>query len=112
MSSTWIPIPDGSDFPETNLPYGVFSTASIAPRVGVAIGDDVLDVGAVLDDPVLRASTLDPLLASGPESWRVTRERVQELVHSDRARSDVEPHLHGRDHVDLHLPFTVADYVD
>ncbi|HEY9525388.1 MAG TPA: hypothetical protein VIR33_19275, partial [Thermopolyspora sp.] len=41
---TWVPGADDSEFPLDNLPYGVFSTPGAAPRVGVAIGGQVLDL--------------------------------------------------------------------
>lgn len=54
MVKTWVPVPEGSDFPIQNLPFGVFSTSSlIKPRIGVAIGDLILDLAA--------ASRLEPL---------------------------------------------------
>jgi len=43
--SSFIPVDPASDFPIQNLPYGVFSAKDgLAPRVGVAIGDYVLDL--------------------------------------------------------------------
>jgi fumarylacetoacetase len=112
MTSTWIEVPDGTDFPLTNLPYGVFSAGAGERRVGVAIGDHVLDVASVLDLEVLQGPSLDPLLTSGPPTWRDVRARLEDVVTSDKARARVEPHLHPLDVVQLHLPFTVADYVD
>ena len=42
---SWVPVPEDSEFPIQNLPYGVFSTESVTkPRVGVAIGDHILDL--------------------------------------------------------------------
>ena len=42
-----------TDFPLNNLPYGVFSTDTLEPRCGVAIGDMVLDMAAVeAEDPI------------------------------------------------------------
>ena len=43
MSASWVPVPAGSDFPVENLPYGIFGDDR---RVGVAIGDHILDVTA------------------------------------------------------------------
>ena len=54
-----------------NLPYGVFSPPGGARRIGVAFGEDVLDVGAVAHAvgapfaPLLAAPLLNPLLAAG-----------------------------------------------
>ena len=42
--SSWIDVPEGSPFPATNLPYGVFSHGGEQPRVGVALGNDVVDL--------------------------------------------------------------------
>jgi fumarylacetoacetase len=45
--ASWLPTPPDSDFPIQNLPYGVFRRPGNAPRVGVAIGEYVLDLAAV-----------------------------------------------------------------
>lgn len=48
VRQTWVPVPEGSDFPVQNLPYGVFTPrGSAQARVGVAIGEFVLDLSAV-----------------------------------------------------------------
>ncbi|MFT6967093.1 MAG: fumarylacetoacetase, partial [Marivirga sp.] len=44
---SWVSIPKESDFPIQNLPYGIFSTANKSPRVGVAIGNQILDLTEV-----------------------------------------------------------------
>ena len=41
---SWVNVPEGNDFPIQNLPFGVFSTSTLSPRVGVAIGDSILDL--------------------------------------------------------------------
>ena len=110
-----VDVPDGSDFPVENLPYGVFSTGSTGtdrPRIGVAIGDQVLDLAPVLDDPAFAEPALNPFLAQGRPRWREVRARITELLTEERHRSAVEPHLVPRAGVTLHLPFEVSDYVD
>ncbi|HEV8233630.1 MAG TPA: hypothetical protein VGP84_03495, partial [Gemmatimonadaceae bacterium] len=70
----------GSDFPIQNLPFGVFKRTGRhdPPRVGVAIGDQIVDVSACLDEGLLiddavagadrcRATSLNELMAAGPE---------------------------------------------
>jgi len=47
---SFIPVDPQSDFPIQNLPYGVFSAHGLAPRVGVAIGDYVLDLWELEQD--------------------------------------------------------------
>ncbi|MGY1847868.1 MULTISPECIES: fumarylacetoacetase [unclassified Blastococcus] len=115
MSATWLELPDGTGFGPENLPYGVFSTEPDGPRrIGVAIGDSVLDVSR-LDVPAadaLAAPTLNALMSRGRETWNALRDRLQELLADPAHRGAVEPHLLPRAEVTLHLPFDVADYVD
>jgi len=111
----WPPVPDGHPFGLANLPFGVFShpaTAGGARRIGVAVGDSVLDVAPVLDDGVFAAPTLDPFLARGRATWTEARARLTELLTDVHYQGAVSPHLLPRAEVILHLPFTVADYVD
>ena len=89
---SFIPVDPASDFPIQNLPYGVFSARDgLAPRVGVAIGDYVLDLWQLAQDcrfdvrdiSVFAASTLNPFMALGPKVWSSTRARVSELLRHD-----------------------------
>ena len=96
------------------LPYGVFSRPGQAPRVGVAIGDRVLDVGAALaggdvDPADFAQPSLNAFLARGPEAWASTRSALHRLLRDPPA---LEPHLVPLAEVRLHLPIAVADYVD
>ncbi len=116
---TWVPIPDGSLFPPSNLPYGVFSMGDRdAARVGVAIGDHILDLAAVAaagnhqHGPAFATGSLNAFLALGRPVWSQTRAWVRELLSDESHRASVEPHLLRRDAVRLHLPFEVGDYVD
>ncbi|MBD0745690.1 fumarylacetoacetase [Streptomyces sp. CBMA152] len=111
---------EGDPFGPHNLPYGVFSTAD-APdhrRVGVRIGDHVLDAGAAahaLGSPyaaLLAQPTLNPLLAAGRTAWRDVRRALTAWVTVPAHRPDIEPLLHPLDTVTLHLPYEVSDYVD
>jgi fumarylacetoacetase len=114
-ASSWVPVPKGSGFPVGNLPYGVFSRLdepASRRRVGVAIGDHVLDCAGALGDEVFVAPSLNPFMALGRESWRSARGRLIELLTDERQRPDVEPHLVPRGEVRLHLPIEVADYAD
>jgi fumarylacetoacetase len=46
-ATSWLVSANGSDFPIQNLPFGVFRTESQLPRIGVAIGDKILDLKAL-----------------------------------------------------------------
>lgn len=123
---SWLTSANGhADFPIQNLPLGVCSTADDpAPRGGVAIGDRVLDLAAVVragvftgavGDAVRRAS-LAPLNAFMAEGASVRR-RLRTAL-SD-ALTEGAPHQTAlaaclRDVADctLHLPAAVGDYTD
>ncbi|MGH8773741.1 MAG: fumarylacetoacetase [Jiangellaceae bacterium] len=118
MLTTWVPLPDGSPFGVHTLPYGVFSTADEEPRVGVAIGDHLLDLAPLAAEEnldgahVFSQASLNPFMALGSRAWAAVRGWVTELVTEEPHRDLVEPHLVPLSDVALHLPFEVADYVD
>ncbi|MGW3624191.1 fumarylacetoacetase [Streptomyces sp. NPDC000880] len=111
---------EGDPFGPHNLPYGVFTTADEPDRrrLGVRIGNHVLDAGAaalVLGSPyaaLLARPNLNPLLAAGRTAWRDVRRALTAWLTVPAHRPDVEPLLHPLDSVTLHLPYDVADYVD
>jgi fumarylacetoacetase len=117
--TSWVPAPEGSHFPVQNLPFGVFARPGQPPRVGVAIGDQVLDLAGLAGAGLLPGSggwfaapALNAFMAAGPGAWRRSRDRLTELLTDLRHRDLVEPHLERQAAVDLRLPFEVADYVD
>lgn len=109
---TWLDLPPDTPFGPHNLPYGVFSRAGGRPRTGVRIGDDVLDLAAVLGDLAFAEPTLNAFLSMGRRHWSSVRERIIDLLTDERHRALVEPALHPLTAVRLHPPFTVGDYVD
>lgn len=123
---SFIPVDPTSDFSIQNLPYGVFSTNDgLAPRVGVAIGDYVLDLWQLAQDcridgvepGVFAASTLNPFMASGPKVWSRVRARISELLREDYPELRDNDELRQRAlvpiaNVKMHMPIMVAGYTD
>jgi len=123
---SFIPVDPASDFPIQNLPYGVFSTkGGRAPRVGVAIGGNILDLWELEQDSrldvgdlgVFAQPSLNAFMALGPKAWSRTRERISELLRHDHPELRDNDELRQRALVpmhdaNLHLPFTVAGYTD
>src|ERR1700722_11900006 len=79
-----------TDFPLQNLPYGVFSHNG-ETRIGVAIGDQVLDLRACADQGFLRElspdalqacaqESLNDLMALGSKPWSFPRHQLTELL--------------------------------
>ena len=123
---SFIPVAATSDFPIQNLPYGIFSAKDgLAPRVGVAIGDYVLDLWQLAQDcrfdvvepAVFAASQLNPFMALGPKAWSSTRARISQLLRHDEPELRDNESLRKRAlvpmaDVKLHLPFAVSGYTD
>ncbi|TWB46021.1 fumarylacetoacetate hydrolase [Nitrospirillum pindoramense] len=123
--TSWVASANGhADFPIQNLPLGVFSTLNEAPRGGVAIGDQILDLaragrsglltGAALDAAIAASGpTLNPLLALGAKPRRALRRRLSQLLAggSDE-RGVVESLLYPATDCTLHLPARIGGYTD
>jgi fumarylacetoacetase len=108
-------------FGPENLPYASFSPTGGDPRLGVRLGDRAIDVAALaatvegLDDAArtaVSAPNLDALLAAGHETWTALRAWLVEVVTADGLADAVAQASHPVDGITLHMPFTVADYVD
>ncbi|HQU68731.1 MAG TPA: fumarylacetoacetase [Albidovulum sp.] len=105
---------DGSEFPIQNLPCGVFDDGQGA-RMGVAIGDFVLDVGRVahgLDPALFALPEWNAVMAAGPSVWAALRARLTALLSDDGHRAAVEPHLVPMKGLRLLMPFRVIEYTD
>lgn len=115
---SWCESAQGSDFPIQNLPLGIFSVGERRRKIGVAIGDFVLDLGGIadlLDEEWLNdlsQPVLNGWLARGPTAGRALRQRLCEILSDDRYRDDVEPQLVGQTEVRLHVPCIIGDYTD
>jgi fumarylacetoacetase len=104
---SWVEVPEGSDFPIENLPFGVARIGGATPTVVTRLGDQVLDLAAAGIAPELTARpTINELMASG--RGREIRERAAALLDGDERADGLHP-VAG---VEMMLPVAVADYVD
>ncbi|SLJ86364.1 fumarylacetoacetase [Novosphingobium mathurense] len=119
--ASWVESAKGHrDFPVQNLPFGVFSPAGKAARIGVAIGDMILDLSACATAGLLPDATsgttgsdsLNALMALPESDRRALRVRLSQLLTESDKRSAVEPHLHPANTCTLHLPARIGDYTD
>jgi fumarylacetoacetase len=124
--STWVEIPKSSDFTIYNLPFGVFENKKLSPRIGVAIGDKIVDL-SVLDQEGFFASlflpeglflteSLNEMIALGKVQTRKIRERVQHLLLAEN--EDLRDHsirgkvMVNRKEAEMLLPVKIGDYTD
>ncbi len=115
-----------SDFPIQNLPFGIFSTRTQpAPRAGVAIGDQVLDLSvleaagllAPAAHPVFDRPTLNDFISLGKPVWQSVRAHISVLLRDDESRLRDDAALRARallpmQDVIMHLPVQVGGYTD
>ncbi|QEZ43318.1 fumarylacetoacetase [Cupriavidus oxalaticus] len=112
-------------FPLQNLPYGVFSVKGQSPRVGVAIGDQIVDLAALDDAGLLPAAakgtfagtTLNRFIALGKPTWTETRKRLTALLSGEDAALRDNAALRDKALVPmsaaaLHLPVDIPGYTD
>jgi fumarylacetoacetase len=121
---SWLTIPAHSDFSVHNLPFGIYSTSRQKPQVGVAIGDQIINLAAVsmhkllhdlaIDPLVFNQASLNPLIALGKPVTQALRQQLQPLLTDPDsplravAGSVLVPQADAR----MHLPVTVGDYTD
>ncbi len=124
---SWVEVPQNSDFPIQNLPFGVFKTAQLSTRVGSRIGDFVVDLKSLFVLGYLEnlpfevtdfsADVLNPLMKKGKKATRDLRNRISKLLDTDH--SDLKNNEHHVaqvlipvDQVEMLLPVHVGDYTD
>ena len=132
LDMSWINVPEDHSFPIQNLPYGIFSSRSrnhFERRIGIAIGDFVLDLKSIhyaglldglgFDARVFTASTLNDYMALNKSCWRATRSRISSLLSIDsldrRLRDDhilQQESIFPASEVEMHLPANIGDYTD
>lgn len=125
---SFVPVDPSSDFPIQNLPFGVFTTeADRSPRIGVAIGDFVLDCYYLSEHGrldagghgarVFQSNTINRFLELGPTAWTSARRSISEMLAADspQLRDDAvvrDACLIPASKVTMQLPVAVGDYTD
>ncbi len=112
----------GADFPIQNLPFGVFRPATgLPPRVGVAIGDQILDVAAAssslagLAAAAAHAGTaahLNALMALGPPAWSALRLALSRALSAGHGDESLRRHLTPMAQAEIEMPVAVRNFTD
>ncbi len=125
--TSWISVPENSDFPIQNIPFGIFKTANKSPRVGTRIGDMVIDLFELyrlncfsnlpFESTDFDSSTLNSMMKKGKGAIRELRNELSTLLQSDHSflRDNDALHssfLHDETHVEMLLPVAIGDYTD
>jgi fumarylacetoacetase len=124
---SWIPVPEGSDFPIQNLPYGIISGDDMSPRAATIIGETVIDLYSLLSmgylyesgipPDVFNQESLNSFIASGKPAWRKMREGLSRLFSENNPElrdnpEDCKDVLIPVSEARLLMPVRVGDYTD
>ena len=124
---SWVNVPAGSDFQIQNLPFVVFRTSSLGARIGVRIGDHVLDLKTLqvlgyLENLAFDASDFDTdalnyLMGKGKQATRELRNRISNLL--DASNDELQKNTHHAEQVLIPnksvimlMPVKIGDYTD
>jgi fumarylacetoacetase len=124
---TWLHVPENSDFPIQNIPFGVFLTKEDIITIGTRIGDYVIDLGALqqlnyfegidLTDDMFMQDTLNDFISDGKKTWRLVRNRIADIFDEKNTKlKSNKKHLDlvifKIDEVEMQLPVQIGDYTD
>jgi fumarylacetoacetase len=128
MKRSFIEIDKDSHFPIQNLPFGIFRTTKKSPRVGVAIGDYILDMSeasslgyfnhiADLEKGTFEKSSLNTFMKQGKNVWSAVRKTLQHILdeNSPELRDNeqlLSQLLVSRDDATMMIPVEIKDYTD
>jgi fumarylacetoacetase len=128
MLKSFIDVDPNSHFPIQNLPFGVFRTTKRSPRIGVAIGEYVLDMKEAqdlgyfkditgLEEDTFSKSALNVFMSAGRAVWSGVRRRCQGLLGEESVEIRDNPELRSRllvpmDNVTMLMPVQIGDYTD
>lgn len=124
---SWINVPEDSDFPIQNIPFGVFLTKEDVITIGTRIGDIAIDMGALqqlgyfegieLTDDMFMQDTLNDFISYGKKTWRLVRNRLADLFDENNSKlRDNKEHrefvLFNISDIEMLLPVQIGDYTD
>ena len=125
--TSWINVPQNSDFPIQNIPFGVFITKNDDITIGTRIGDTAIDMGALqrlgyfkgieLTDDMFMQDTLNDFISDGKKTWRLVRNRLAELFDQNNPllrdnKKEREIILFEMSEIEMLLPVQIGDYTD
>lgn len=125
---SWIDVPQDSDFPIQNIPFGVFLPKDDFTTIGTRIGDMAIDLSAMhqlgyfdgieeLPEDVFLQDTLNDFITLGRSAWRHVRNRIAEVfdANNDALKNNAEHReeiLYPVNEVQMLMPVFIQDYTD
>ena len=120
LLKSWISVPDGSDFPIQNIPFGVASINN--KNVAVSrIGNTVINLSklfelevfeGIINENLFNRDFLNSFLKENKETWRAVRNQISIVFQDESNKSKVESTLYDIKEVTMQMPVKVGDYTD
>ena len=119
----WINIDKNSDFSIYNLPFGIFSVDNSEKKIGIAIGDLIIDLSQLsalglfktidFDYQVLKSNYLNDFISLGKEITVELRHLIQKELCNEKSilKNNLQVFINKKD-AKMHLPVKVGDYTD
>jgi fumarylacetoacetase len=119
--NSWINVPENSDFPIQNIPFGI---AKIKGKKSVVtrIGDTVICLSTLYDyhmfdgvisDNYFNSDTLNSFLKQDKTTWTIIRNKISQIFREDNLREDIKQSaLINIKEVEMSMPVSIGDYTD
>lgn len=128
IQNSWLEVPENSDFPIQNIPFGIIKPAGKEPVVATRIGDMAIDLSTLADAGyfddlglsnfnVFKAMVLNDFIALGKQNTGVVRTRLMELFGENNPKLQQDERTCSQalvpvGEVEMLLPVNVGDYTD
>lgn len=124
---SWIEIPENSDFPIQNIPFGIYSAGGGSRRACVAIGNQIADLyemasrgyfdGLGFNTEDFNKPALNAIMKAGKMGMRKLRNRLADLFDAENTElqsntGDRDAVFKSQSAVTMHLPVEIGDYTD
>ncbi len=121
--TSWVAIPEQSDFSIYNLPFGIFTEGTSTKRIGVAIGNQIADLYQIaalgyfddlkINKEIFVNNYLNDFIDLGKPITNALRIKLQKLLSdTDSPLKNESKILVNQSEVEMHLPVRIGDYTD
>ncbi len=126
MKKSWITVPENSDFPIQNIPFGIFSTPNRTARPCIAIGEQILDLLVIWENGFLSQfpfqkrdidnCVLNGMMSHGKQVMSDLRKHIIDLLSDENTalcqHACCQDAFVKQEDANMHLPVHIGDYTD
>ena len=120
---SWVTVPENSDFPIQNIPFGIFKAKDGNVGVATRIGDTVIDLFKVgqfdyfsIDPAVFNSNKLNQFIRLGKQTTRTVRNEISAVFNANNQEAEnndaLKEALYNINDVEMLMPVEVGDYTD